>query len=244
MNVYRRDFVINDSHADFNKILRISNIFDFIQTATTEHILDMPMYQELYKYQGDYAFILTNIWGKIFRPLKYGEILSIVTYQRPLSGATIYRDFDFYIGDCHVGEAITAALLVDLNTGHLLKTTLFAEPLNTGAFHGECKNKRFVSVKSKKLLFAEKYRVRYSDSDKNRHMNNVRYAEIICDSINLENQNEYISEMQIDFKSECYVGTELNIYTGKEKNKYFARGADQHNKVKFEAYALLNRIVG
>ena len=43
--------------------------------------------------------------------------------------------------------------------------------------------------------------MRYSDTDINGHVNNTRYADFVCDALELENlsQDRFLSQMQIGY---------------------------------------------
>lgn len=57
------------------------------------------------------------------------------------------------------------------------------------------------------------YRVRYSDCDMNIHMNNARYASLLCDLFPPQRfERQRISELDITFSKEASVGEDMDVF--------------------------------
>ena len=78
-------------------------------------------------------------------------------------------------------------------------------------------------------------RVVYGDTDVNRHMNNMKYADIACDAIRYDLcGGQFISEVQINYLQECFPGEELLILRGEADGARYVRGTDAGGQVRFE----------
>ena len=77
--------------------------------------------------------------------------------------------------------------------------------------------------------------MRYSDTDVNGHMNNMRYADVACDALGLETMDGVSpSQMQINFLQECRAGQTLKVFGKWEQDTAFARGTDAAGKPRFD----------
>lgn len=134
-------------------------------------------------------------------------------------------------------------MLVNIQTRKLVKPTIYTDILNKMTYYDGGFPIYNKEIPRKKVLNATLYQVQYSDTDKNGHMNNARYAEIISNMIKMnERQDKYICEMQIDFISECYMGCEIKLSTKNKDNLFYVQGVDIKNKLKFKGEVHLNKI--
>ncbi|MGI6168948.1 MAG: acyl-[acyl-carrier-protein] thioesterase [Christensenellales bacterium] len=68
---------------------------------------------------------------------------------------------------------------------------------------------------------------RFSDLDMNRHMNNTRYAEWICDTLGREQFEEnMLSALQINFLKESDQSRRIRICMAQEADRFFIEGKD------------------
>lgn len=243
MNVFEKSFLINDSHTGLNRICKMSAIINFIQYTTISHILCNEDKQETMELYAKVGMFLTNVRIKLNRPLYYGEVINVKTYQCPLTSSKIYRVCKLYVKEELVGEAVTVALLVDLQTRKLISPNMYVDNLKKFIYSGKNEKISIKKIGRRKVINTKTYEVEYSDTDKNGHMNNVRYAELISNIINMsEQQDKYISEMQIDFISECSVGQEIKLGSVKNDDVFYVQGVDMKNKLKFNGEAHLTAI--
>lgn len=69
-------------------------------------------------------------------------------------------------------------------------------------------------------------RVLYSDLDYNRHMNNARYADWVCDLLPMETLSKrQIGHFRINFLAEMGVGQEVNLLLYKSDDQFFVEGS-------------------
>ncbi len=59
--------------------------------------------------------------------------------------------------------------------------------------------------------------VRYADLDKSRHMNNIKYVDMLLNVFSREfYMTHFVTDMEIQFRSQCFEGEELNVYAVEE----------------------------
>ncbi len=190
-------------------------------------------------------WMLARMWYRLERPLRWGEELRIRTWHRGGKGAMMYRDFDLFVGDEHVGESVSGWVLADMTSHKLLK--LGEISVLKGTEGGElCKEKTLSKVRMpKEMLSAEPRRMRYSDVDINGHVNNTRYADFSCDALEMEKleENLFVSEMQLGYIAECQAGEVLSMLIGGEGDSHFVKGVDQEGKTRFETKIVFRSVL-
>ncbi|OUN10483.1 MULTISPECIES: acyl-[acyl-carrier-protein] thioesterase [unclassified Flavonifractor] len=186
-------------------------------------------------------WMLARMWYRLDRPLKWNETLSIRTWHRGGSGASSYRDFDLFVDGKPVGEAVSVWVLADADTHRLARMSKIEEFQGTDG--GElCKDKSLSRFKLPQEMAAADHRaMHYSDTDINGHVNNVRYADFICDAIRMDQlgQDFYVSALQVDYLAECMAGETITLFTGEQDGLRYVRGADAAGKSRFEGAVTL-----
>lgn len=186
-------------------------------------------------------WMLARMWYRLDRPLKWNETLSIRTWHRGGSGASNYRDFDLFVDGKPVGEAVSVWVLADADTHRLARMSKIEEFQGTDG--GElCKDKSLSRFKLPQEMAAADHRaMHYSDTDINGHVNNVRYADFICDAIRMDQlgQDFYVSALQVDYLAECMAGETITLFTGERDGLRYVRGADTAGKSRFEGAVTL-----
>lgn len=181
-------------------------------------------------------WMLARMWYRLERPLHWGEELTIRTWHRGAKSALMYRDFDLFVGEERVGEAVSGWVLADMDSRKLLRLGSVAvlDGTDGGAL---CKSKTLNKVRLPgEMTFAERRKMRYSDTDINAHVNNTRYADFACDALGMDQcpAGWYLAEMQLGYVSECRPGEEIDLLVGGEGDTHFVQGVDNQGKPRFE----------
>lgn len=222
---YSDSFLISSTDTDASYECRPSALFVYLQRAITEHsqIVGTSRDDMLEKY--NCYWMVLRIWLRLKRPIIWGETLTVrVTVRKPV-GTRVYRDCDLYIGQEHVGEAVTMWVLANRKT----KRPIPLENLP------ELPNENLDTVKSillSRIKFPEKMELHdrrklyYSDTDINGHINNTRYVDLACDAaeLNIRPHGVFMQEILISYVNECFAGEELEIFRGKENGHLYFHG--------------------
>lgn len=234
---YEHTLPIDSRDVDGNGYCRASALLGHLQEAATQAAEHGGFGRKalLERYHG--FWMLTRVWFRLDRPLRWEEEVTIRTWHRGGRRATMYRDFDLCVKGERVGEAVSAWVLADLETRRLLRLDKVKEFEGTDG--GELIKERTL----KKLPCPEELReverrpMRYSDTDINGHVNNTRYADFACDALELDKlpRERFLSEMQIGYLAECRPGETITIETGVEQEGRYVRGLDANGKPRFEA---------
>ena len=74
--------------------------------------------------------------------------------------------------------------------------------------------------KVKNEEYVSNFKVRYSDIDFNKHVNNVKYVQWVMDSVSQDIREEYeLKEIDILFEHECYYNDEIKCVCEIHKNE-------------------------
>jgi medium-chain acyl-[acyl-carrier-protein] hydrolase len=187
-------------------------------------------------------WMLARIWYRLDKPIYQFDNITFKTWHRGDKGVIMYRDFDIYRdGEC-IGEVVSAWVLADWDTRKIFRLSKVMEVVNTtgGELCKEIQLRRLKMPEDMELV--QERPVWYSDLDINGHVNNTKYADYICDAMQMEQvgQEQYISSMQIGYEAECKAGEILQMFLRQEDGQWFVRGDDTEGKSRFESFAVLS----
>ena len=246
MTVYEREYRVDSRETDPWYNCRPSGVLGFLQEAATAAACALHASRDemLDKYN---AFgMRARVWSRLDEPLKWGERLRIRTWHRGGRGASSYRDFDLFVNDAPVGEAVSLWVLANAQTHKLVRMAGIEEFQGTdgGAL---CKTRLLNKVRMPPdMTCAGTRSFRYSDLDVNGHVNNVRYADIVCDALHLERMGaeRFVSSLQVGYQAECRVGETVDLTTGSDGGAQYVHGADGAGKTRFDAMLTLSDLAG
>ena len=231
MTVYEREYRVDSRETDPWYNCRPSGVLGFLQEAATAAACALHASRDemLDKYNA--FWMLARVWYRLDEPLKWGERLRIRTWHRGGRGASSYRDFDLFVNDAPVGEAVSLWVLANAQTHKLVRMAGIEEFQGTdgGAL---CKTRLLNKVRM--------------PPDVNGHVNNVRYADIVCDALHLERMGaeRFVSSLQVGYQAECRVGETVDLTTGSDGGAQYVHGADGAGKTRFDAMLTLSDLAG
>ena len=246
MTVYEREYRVDSRETDPWYNCRPSGVLGFLQEAATAAACALHASRDemLDKYNA--FWMLARVWYRLDEPLKWGERLRIRTWHRGGRGASSYRDFDLFVNDAPVGEAVSLWVLANAQTHKLVRMAGIEEFQGTdgGAL---CKTRLLNKVRMPPdMTCAGTRSFRYSDLDVNGHVKNVRYADIVCDALHLERMGaeRFVSSLQVGYQAECRVGETVDLTTGSDGGAQYVHGADGAGKTRFDAMLTLSDLAG
>lgn len=205
--VWTESFRVKAFEVDTDGYGLISVIANYMQEAAGSHAerLGLSMQSLLDQNMG---WILNRFSARIIRYPKAGEKIRIETWPMGADRLFAYRDFELFddTGSLLLA-ARTAWLILDIEKRRPIST-----PENVKALGS--KNSRFADIEVQpRFPKMEKephnrlaFRVRRSDLDINRHVNNVKYLEWILESLGEGEHTKRPSGFDIQFRSESTYG--------------------------------------
>ena len=174
---YEMTLPIDSRDVDGKGVCKASALLGHLQEAATQAAEHGGFSREVITREHGAFWMLTRVWYRLERPLRWEEELTIRTWHRGGRAATLYRDYDLYVGREPVGECVSAWVLARQSDRQLLRLSAIRELDNTGG-GALCKDKKLSKLRLPDgLREADRRRTRYSDTDINGHVNNTRYAD-------------------------------------------------------------------
>ena len=203
-----------------NGAIRPAALLRYFQEAINLQMHDNPPSTEDLFAAGQ-AFILSRTSMQIRTELSIYDEIEVVTWANTSKGATFVRSAQIFKNGELAADILTIWALLDINTRRLMRVkdaVLGIGTLDELPDMPLPDKVRFPEGKPERM--GEKLVV-YGDIDRNNHMNNTRYVDMICDFLpDVENQR--VRSFTINYVSESKLGEKLDIYHNTDgENDYF-----------------------
>jgi len=231
---YSQDYTVTFSYIDNRGITRPSAIADFMQDAATVHEIKLGILK------GNGFWVLSKLKYNLKRPLLPYETVSVATWCGDVKGAIWYRNFSFHVEGELIGTGTTAWVVLDRETHKIIRPASI--PSYESFLPDEKTGEKLGKIPKYDITSSGFHTVNYSDIDINNHLNNVKAVDIISNAIELHNyKDEFVSEIQVNYLAESYVGDKLIINMSKTNQNKINIYAEYGNKSRFEAEMILSR---
>ena len=223
---------------DANRTVRPTQILVFMQEASNHHIKALGNDLDKLRDEQGLAFLLSKIRLALYKPLYAFEDITVETWTTPSRGFSFNRFFRIKRGEEVIAAADTTWALISLKTGELCKVDSFdfkfehEEPIDIGL------PTRFRVPKQELLELIGERKIVYSDLDYNMHMNNTRYADMLCDFMPYD-KIQQIKGISLSYLHEAAFGNTIKIYRTDDGQKFDFRTVNENSKVCLEAEILL-----
>lgn len=244
MTAYRHEERIDARSTDLWGHCRPSGVLGILQEAAVGAVgvLHVSLEEMLERYH--MFWMLARIWYRLDRPLYLGDRVEVRTWHRGIRRASTYRDFDLLVDGRPVGEAVSLWVLADERTRRLGRGADIKEFQGTDG--GPLCKERTLSklVLPEGMAEAGHREFHYSDLDINGHVNNVKYADFVCDALELEKlgPGRFVSSLQIGYQAECRAGERVALLCGSSGSGRYVHGADGTGKTRFDAVLTLDTL--
>jgi acyl-ACP thioesterase len=183
------------------------------------------------------AFIISRIKAEFYEPVRTYDSLDVYTYPCDSRGYSFIRCYEIKRNGAPVGRAISVWALVDIGTRSLIKVNDFELGLETKeALDLTLNPTRMPDT----ICEVGKYTVRYSDIDRNNHINNTKYSDIYANFLPMKNAR--IAEITISYVNEAVFGEELTVFRAEADGYYYLRTVKSDGKINSEAKIRLEQI--
>ncbi len=228
------DTYVTFHHVDFKGIARPSSILTFMQDAANMqmHVFG-PSNEELWK--KNQAFILSKISINFNKPLFAYDKITAESWAMPSRGYIFNRAHAIYRnGEC-VADSYSEWALIDTEKGGFIKVEDFENNYSVDeALNPTDYSLRF-KLPAEEMRYVGDYRVSYADTDRNRHMNNTKYPDVLCGFVDMS--NKIIKKMSISFQNEAPFNTKINVYYIEKDGRFYFKTIREDGKINIEAVA-------
>ncbi len=232
-NSYEEEFSVTEYECDYAGHLTLGAILRRAQQVATDQCTALGLTDDVYR-RTHTAFLLAKMALELRRPIRVGERLTIATHPCAAQRAVYLRHTALYAPDgTTLCDIDSRWVLVDTQTKRILRRPPEELPLPF--------QPQEVPQLDHTLLKGEAQpdgieRAVYTKCDKNKHLNNTYYADLICDHVPLAQMTAHPpARLAIVYHNEVPMGaafTMLRAQTG-EKRWYFC--GEGPEKKHFEA---------
>ena len=214
-----------------NGNVRLSTLFRLFQKSAEEDLDNLGMTYDILRASG-IVFILTKITLKIYKDIKVHDVISVTTRPRTCKGVSFIRDFDVFCASERAAYATSAWVLLDINERKLLRTSAL-EKLGTIPLD----DSNFVDIQEKRirlipdsLLRTDVREVYYSQLDRNLHMNNTFYPDIVYDYMPDDFKKSDAGKLiTVNYINEVMCGEKFDIFTKAIDNNFSILARETEN---------------
>ena len=157
------------------------------------------------------SFVVSRSSIEVLRPLMEYEEITVSTWATPSKSVSFPRSYLVKVGDEIVAKGLSVWALLDINNGKLVRGSEFSvESYGTGEEIELSIPTRF-QLNDDGLTLCGQKKILYSDIDRNFHMNNTKYFDMLFDYIP-DREKISMSSCVMNYVSEAPLGSLLNIY--------------------------------
>lgn len=225
----------------FNKTHKPSSVYKYYQQIATDD-LDTFDVDGKALFDKGLAFVLARMKTVFYKPLRVYDNLTLTSLHRRTKGVSFIRDYLIEKDGEKLAETSSYWVLIDINSRKICRPSVLA--------HQDVLNELISFEIDDRFSFPETdnvekyiYTVVFGDIDENNHMNNTRYPDICLDAIGGIEEDEYISEIRIDYLNEARLSDELEIkYAFYEGTYYYSSVNKTSGQKCFDAIIKINKI--
>jgi medium-chain acyl-[acyl-carrier-protein] hydrolase len=211
---FEQSKLVNAYDVDVNNRLKLNTLFNFLQDVASSHADSLNLgYNDLIAH--DMGWVLS--WAKlqVEEYPSFGDTVKIRTWPKCRHKLFSMREFLIYNNNNKLLFRVsTAWLLINVKTKRItdiknLPQQIYYQP---GFYALNDLPEKIIVDKEKEILFCKK--IRYTDLDINRHVNNTKYIELILDCYSPDyHKSNNLESLTVSFTSESFYDDELEIRT-------------------------------
>lgn len=232
-NWHTEKITIDDTNADFNSVVPVTELIRFFQIATFNHSniigLDHVSMQE----KSNAFWVITKMKMCLNSDVHVADKLSVTTWTHEVGGVRALRDCVIKNGNSIKAKATSEWCCLDYETRKLRKMNSIQYPelemQKTNNLNTKFTNMK-VEVGEKNYVFSKT--IRSSDIDVNNHTNNLKYNFMALDAFSVEELRSIeMKEYEIYFVNESYEKDKIDIFKKRIKNYYYIEGKIQDKTI-------------
>ena len=231
---WTEQYRVSSQDVDLWRIASPSAIMRFMQDAANCHMEGAgASYDELF--DGGRAFVISRFAMSLGGVIRSHDEIVVETWAAPSRAASFNRCYRVFCGGETVAEASAVWALVDVASGALVRVEDASldygeeEAIDIGA------PIRFRIPAELPMSAVGRHLVTYADVDVNRHMNNTKYADMLCSYLPDAVDARRVREFSILFSSEAPLGDEIGICRAVDGDVCYFRTTRSDGRINVEA---------
>jgi len=236
--VFQQKFKTSWHDTDANRIVRPTQLLVYMQETSNFHVASSGMTLDELRDKKRLAFILSKIKLAIHKPLYAYEDIDVETWTADTRGFGFLRFFRIKRGEEIIAEAESTWALVGLDDKKLYRTDSLDWNLEGDEVINVGLPNRFRVPHNEELTVLGDRRIVYSDLDYNQHMNNTKYADMLCDFLPIERVGN-IKGMSLVYLHEAHFGDTVTVRAKETEEGYLVRTVNSEGVACLEAQILI-----
>lgn len=241
---YEQTYPVCASDVDLFGHCRPSAVLRLLQEAATQAAGEIHLSGAEVREKYHAFWMLARIRYQLYRPVLWNEQVTVKTWHRGGKAAVMYREFDMFVEGEPVGQALSAWVLAGVDTRKLLHLAEVGESENSDG-GSLCRTDTLRKLRlPQEMAIAEERKLHYSDTDVNGHVNNTRYADFLCDALDLQKigEGKFVSQLQLCYLAECMAGETLRLRTGRVGEDWCVHGETPEGTGRFDGILTLDNL--
>ena len=222
--IFVKNFNTTSYDVGTNGQISLTSILRYFQEAAFIHANNLGVGYNILSEQNIF-WALSSMWLETDNKLPgFNEQITVKTWPRGVNKLYSLRDFQLFHNKMEIARASSQWLLVDVKSKRIVRPDRFMETIpfsENRVFNNDFSPIEPIKIKN----LTEERKVRYSDLDINRHVNNIRYVEWILDTVNERFGETNINSIRLHYLSEFIDSEKIIIY---------CEQTDCTNKIKVE----------
>lgn len=223
---------------DADRRVRPTQLLVYMQETSNRHLTSLGCDLDELRDKRGLAFILSKTRMALYAPLHAYEEITVSTWTCESRGFAFSRFYEIRRGDELIAIADTTWALIDLTNKQLCRV----DSIDLGFIHEPAVDiglpLRFRVPKTEELELLGDRRIVYSDLDYNMHMNNTKYADMLCDYMPYDKIGD-IKGISLSYLHEAAFGDTVKVYCTHEGGKFDFRTVNGEGTACLEAEILL-----
>jgi acyl-ACP thioesterase len=194
---------------------------------------DGPSYDDLF--DRGYSFVITRLRVSVYAPIRAHDELTAETWACESRGLQFNRCYRLLRNGELVAEAVSVWAVIGVNDRRPHRVSELDLHYREDAMLELDLPARFRVPENVEMCLVGERTVEYADVDRNGHMNNTHYPDILCSYLPDRMKGQRVISMGISFVSEAPIGETLKIYTGQSDGIWYIRTVRENGSTNAEA---------
>jgi len=231
---YSENYEIRWHDTDATLKIRPTQLLALMQETSNRHIATLGMSLDKLRETKKLGFILSKTRVEINRRPSAFETITVETWTNPSRSFSFNRSFLVRVGEEIVAKADTLWALVGVEDHKFHKMDETDYVFEDEAPVELSLPSRFRIPTELVLEPMGERRIVYSDIDYNMHMNNTRYADMLCDFLPLD-EVDALRGFSLSYLNEAAYGHTVSVLGGKQDDIRYFRTTDEEGTPCLEA---------
>jgi len=224
LRIYKTQRHVHYSDVDMHTQIKLSTLLGLVSNEIGEEHSQAQGFGREQMVQAGMVFLLSKVSMQIHRYPKGKEDILLTTFERKAQGVEFRRMFQV--------ESLSGQLLACAETRWILASTHDHKILRPSAFPFQAHfleqdlpvpPAKKIVPKGEAVCLGQR-NILFSDMDFNQHMNNTRYADIVCDCLTKQLLDHEVTQFSINYTKEAKCFDTLQLFQSQHDNDFYIWG--------------------